>query len=137
MAFFFPSAVMSLREAESIAKTTLQFNQQGYLHDPDLKIQKALENHVQQPIMIIQMTTQQTINILMDPYGIVQNNYVSKNRIAMLKGDLEYLKSTLDMMIKMHPHVSPQTIVSSYSYQCSPQEKIALKQYLKDKYQCY
>lgn len=137
MAFFFPSAIMSIREAETIAKTPLQFNQQGYLHDPELRIQKALEDNVGQPIMIVQMTTQKTINILMDPYGVVQNNYVSNHRLAMLKGDCTYLKSTLDMMIKMHPNVSPQTIVSSYSYQCAPQDKIALKQYLKDKYQCY
>lgn len=136
MAFYFPSATMTKKEAESIAKTKLVFNKQGYLMDPNLEIQKSLEDSIGQPIMIVQETTQNTICILLDPYGIIQNNPVSHKRTAMLKGDFTYLKSTIDMMIRMHPQVQPQVIISAYSFQCSPEDRFALKQYTKDMYHC-
>lgn len=137
MSFYFPSVIFSIKEATEIAKTTLQFNANGYLYDPNLTIQKTFENYIKQPIMVIQETTQHTINILVDPYGIIQENPISNHRIALLQGDFEYLKSTIDLMIRMHPHVSPQTIVSSYSFKCTPQEKLKLKEYLKDTYHCF
>lgn len=136
MAFYFPSATMTKKEAEHIVKASITFDKQGYLVDPNLTLQKALEDEIGQPIMIVQMTTQGTICILLDPYGVIQNNPISKKRTALLKGDFTYLKSTLDMMIRMHPKVSPQTIISAYSFQCSPEDKFALKQYTKDMYHC-
>lgn len=137
MSYYFPSTIFSMKEAEQIANGKLIFDSNGYLKDPNLTTQKAFEDRVEAPIMILMLTTQNTVHALMDPYGIVQTNPVTGKRICQLKGDYPYLKSVIDMMIQMHPSVPAQTIIGAYSFQCPAQDRLLLMDYFKKHYNAH
>lgn len=136
MALYFPSFLLTTTEAEEIGKNKLLFDNKGYLIDDNLKIQKHFENYFEQAVLSIQKTTQNNIIILTDEYSVVQINPITKNRLAILKGDSDYIKSLLELMIQFHPTVKPETIISSYSFGCSPNDKFILRNWCKETYHC-
>ena len=136
MALYFPSFLLSVKEAEDIGKTKLTFDKKGYLIDDTLKIQKRFEDYCQQAVLSIQKTTQDYIIVLTDQYSVVQTSPVTNNRLAILKGDAEYIKSLLELMIQFHPTVKPEIIITSYSFGCTPAENFTLRNWCKEKYHC-
>lgn len=136
MALFFPAIILSKKEANTVSQSNLTFDRNGYLIDPELHIQKTLENHFGQPIMVIQETTQKSINLLTEPYGLIQINPSTHKRMAILNGDADYITSTLKLMIQMHPTVDPSVIIDNYSFQCSPQDRLKIREWTKTNYNC-
>ena len=136
MALTYQGIILSASEAENITGKRIAFDVNGYLVDPKLILQHALEDSFQQPIVSIQESTQGYIIVFLEPYGVIQNNPVTGKRMTILKGDAEYIRSTLEMMIAFHPNIDPVKIIESYSFQCSPQDRLYLREWTRDTYGC-
>lgn len=134
MALHFPSILLPQAEAQQLANAKLAFNSNGYLIDPNLSIQKTLEDIFERPILLIQKTSMGQIIILTDPYGLVQNNPVTHRRLAILSGDVSYITSTLQLMVQFHPDVKPHIVIESYAFQCSPIEKMNIRTWIQENY---
>lgn len=136
MALYFPSILTNQDELAKICQIQLHFNSKGYLIDNTLALQKKLEDHFGQIILSIQQTTQNQIVIITDGYGRVFTNQTTGKRTALLQGDFAYIKSLLELMIEFHPEVKPVTIISAYTFGCTPNDKFELRKWTKDTYNC-
>lgn len=124
-------------ELQTQIRLAMKFDRNGYLIDPNLLIQKRLEDIYAKPILSIYQTTRmnQMIFIVYDPNGYVQNNRLSGRRMAVITGDFQYIQSVFQTMIDEHPQIPPAIIFDSYISQCTPQERMMLRKWMEEAYQ--
>lgn len=134
MIYMYPAYIIDKPDVPSIVGHDISFDENGYLIDPDLSIQKTIEDTYQAPVISIQQSTRKDSGciIFYDPNGYVQTNPMNGNRMAAIAGPLEDLKSEITVMVNEHPTVSPKLLLDSYTYHCTPPELLALRKWMKE-----
>lgn len=134
MDYSYPSVFRKQEELEEIVGRAMHFDNNGFLQDPHLDIQKKLEDHYGHVIIKIEPTVRGNIIITMEGNGYIQNNPLTKRRLAVIRGDLPYLQATLTTMINEHPYHSPQKILDSCIPSCPPADKLAIRKWMEETY---
>lgn len=134
MDYSYPSVFRKKEELEEIIGKEMIFDENGFLKDPSLNIQKRLEDHYGHVIIKIEPTVRNNIIITMEGNGYIQNNPLTKRRMAVIRGDLPYLKATLETMISEHPHHPPQKILDSCIPSCAPADRLVLHKWMEETY---
>lgn len=134
MEYSYPSVFRKKEELETIIDTPMRFDADGFLIDPDLKIQRKLEDYYEHVIIKIEPTVRNNIIITMEGNGFIQTNPLTGRRLAAVKGDLDYLKATYETMIREHPRHAPQTILDSCVPSCKPADHYQLRKWMEDRW---
>ena len=132
MTYLYPAIILDKDELQSLS-IDIKFKD-GYIIDNDLSIQKQLEDNYKVPIVSIQKSTRDNIIILYDPNGFVETNPLTKKRLAVLIGDLEYLKSEISYMVSQRPDIKPSILIENYILQCNPKDTLELKKWIKSNF---
>ena len=132
MTYLYPAIILDKDELKALS-IDIKFKN-GYIIDNDLSIQKQLEDNYKVPIVSIQESTRDNIIILYDPNGFVETNPLTKKRLAVLIGDLDYLKSEIAYMVSQRPDIKPSILIDNYILQCNPKEILELKKWIKSNF---
>lgn len=132
MTYLYPAIILDKDELQSLS-INIAFKD-GYIIDNDLSIQKQLEDNYKVPIVSIQESTRNNIIILYDPNGFVETNPLTKKRLAVLIGDIEYLKSEISYMVSQRPNIKPSILIENYILQCNPKDILELKKWIKSNF---
>lgn len=132
MTYLYPAIILDKDELQSLS-IDIKFKD-GYIIDNDLSIQKQLEDNYKVPIVSIQESTRDNIIILYDPNGFVETNPLTKKRLAVLIGDLEYLKSEISYMVSQRPDIKPSILIENYILQCSPKDTLEIKKWIRSNF---
>lgn len=132
MTYLYPTIILDKDELKALS-ITIAFKD-GYIIDNDLSIQKQLEDNYKVPIVSIQESTRDNIIILYDPNGFVETNPLTKKRLAVLIGDLDYLKSEISYMVSQRPEIKPSILIENYILQSNPKDTLELKKWIKSNF---
>lgn len=132
MTYLYPAIILDKDELKALS-IDIKFKN-GYIIDNDLSIQKQLEDNYKVPIVSIQESTRNNIIILYDPNGFVETNPLTKKRLAVLIGDLDYLKSEISYMVSQRPDIKPSILIENYILQSNPKDTLELKKWIKSNF---